>query len=267
MPFHYLPDLQFKTTIMRKPTVHFSQKNVRLWTTQKAARMKSCYRLNVRHFVHLNMYITGTSNPRKIYASIGAIVAWLAIALQLYVSLINRKVPVPETFLRFFSYFTILTNIMVALSYTAVWMAPAAGWMKRLTRVSSLTAVAVYIVMVGIIYNTVLRALYDPEGLPYLVDRTLHTVIPLSFILFWLLFVPKASLQWKYALLWLWYPVLYILYIIVLGALTGFYPYPFADVSQLGYSRALLNGLGITGAFFIFGLLFVALGRGASRKF
>src|ERR1700753_1652308 len=194
---------------------------------------------------------------RKTYAAAGAVVSWLALGLQFYLILENRVVSVPETILRYFSFFTILTNILVALTYTAIVF----DRMKKLTQPVMLTATTVYIVIVGIIYNTILRFLWEPAGLALVVDESLHTVIPLSFLVFWIGFVPKSGLRWVHAFQWLVYPAAYVLYVIVLGALTAYYPYPFADAGQLGYPRALLNGLGIIAAFYVLGLLFIGLSR------
>lgn len=210
------------------------------------------------------MQIFSTSARR--YAAIAAIAGWVVLALQLYLAIDNRTVSVPVVVGRFFSYFTILTNIMVALSYTVVWLNPARAPLHFMLRSSSLTAVTVYIAMVGVIYNTVLRSLYELRGLALIVDRALHSVLPASLLLFWLVFVPKAGLTWGHAFRWLWYPVAYIMYVILLGALTGFYPYPFANADRLGYPTALLNGLWITGAFLGMSLLFIAVARGMSKK-
>lgn len=212
------------------------------------------------------MYLTGTSTPRKLFAATGALLGWITLILQFYLMMNNRIVSLPETTLRFFSYFTILTNTLVAITYTVLWVDPPTGRFKALTRVSALTAVTVYILIVGIIYNVILRALWEPKGLQYLVDEALHTVIPLLFFIFWLVFVPKASLEWRQSLSWLGYPIAYVLYILILGAITRFYPYPFADAGQLGYPRALLNGLGIVAAFFLLSLLLIALGKRLPRK-
>lgn len=207
-----------------------------------------------------------TSATAKKYAAIAAVTGWTILLLQLYLIILNRKTGIPETVLRYFSYFTILTNILTALSYTAIWLSPANGKLQPLTRTSSLTAVTVYIVMVGIIANTLLLGLLNLSGLTLLVDNFLHIFLPASMLLFWILFVTKTGLKWSNVLGWLWYPAAYVIYLILLGVLTGFYPYPFANVTKLGYSQALLNGVYITSAFAILSLLFVAISKAVEKK-
>ena len=45
------------------------------------------------------------------------------------------------------------------------------------------------------------------------------------------------------------------------GAVTGFYPYPFLEVRQLGYERVLLNMGLLTAAFAVLGLILVGIDR------
>jgi hypothetical protein len=43
------------------------------------------------------------------------------------------------------------------------------------------------------------------------------------------------------AVVWLGYPLVYAAYSLIHGAVTGFYPYPFINVSNLGYDKLLIN--------------------------
>jgi hypothetical protein len=47
---------------------------------------------------------------------------------------------------------------------------------------------------------------------------------------------------------------------------SGYYPYPFIDVNQLGYPGVLLNGLGLIIAFLVLSSLFVGIGKLISRN-
>lgn len=70
-----------------------------------------------------------------------------------------------------------------------------------------LTAILVYIMTVGLTYNTVLRSLWKPQGLQLLADNLLHSIIPFLYLVFWIFFVKKQSLQWKDVFSWLVYPL------------------------------------------------------------
>ena len=65
----------------------------------------------------------------RICAGAGALLGWFALALQLYLMLIQA--PQGEamlgTVITFFSFFTILTNLLVAVVFTALVIRPSAG--------------------------------------------------------------------------------------------------------------------------------------------
>jgi hypothetical protein len=200
------------------------------------------------------------------YLVIVAILAWLGLAIQFYIIITNRTVSIPETIVRYLSYFTILTNILVALYCTFVLLKPDSRWGKYFSRPNVVGAITVYIAVVGITYNTVLRHLWNPHGLEMVGDELTHLVTPALFLLYWLIFLPKEELKWKDAFPWLIYPLVYFAWVIIFGALSGFYPYYFINVNDLGYSKVLLNSSMLTIVFLLFSLLFIAIGKFMKSK-
>ncbi len=197
----------------------------------------------------------------RVYITIGALLAWFAVILQLYLIIENRVRPIFDTIIQFFSFFTILTNILVAICFTMLLLQNDSGRKNFFTKPKVLTAVTVYITIVGLVYNIILRFLWKPEGTQLIADELLHSVNPVVFVLFWLIFVPKKALQWKDAFPWLIYPFFYCVYILIRGALSGLYPYPFIDVTKIGYNNALINTGFLFVAFLLISLLFIAIGR------
>ena len=197
----------------------------------------------------------------RTYAAIGAITGWLAVIAQFYLIIVHRTTTVPETVVRFFSYFTILTNILVALSFTALLLRPGSQWRAFFSRADVQTALAVYIAVVGLVYNLILRATWKPEGLQRVVDELLHSVMPLLYVLFWFIYVSRHALEWKRVPYWLIYPFIYFVYVLIRGALSGFYPYPFINVKEHGYVLVLLNSVNVLGAFLLLSVLFVLIGK------
>jgi len=211
--------------------------------------------------------MNGNQHTRKrIFLAGGAIIGWTAVSLQLHLILQNRVASVPETVIRFFSFYTILTNILVALCFTILLTGTTSRAGHFFGQSKNLTAIAVYIGMVGIVYNLILRFLWKPQGLQRVVDELLHVVTPLLFISYWLLIVSKQTLNWKDVFPWLVYPLVYVVVILVRGAVSGFYPYPFINVGKLGYPRVLFNSLGLFLLFLIFSLFLVALAKWMNRK-
>lgn len=200
--------------------------------------------------------------PEKIFLTLIAVLGWFALIAQFYVIIENRTMSIAATIIMYFSFFTILTNLIVAIASTCIVLTPHHFFAKPAT----LTAITVYILIVGIVYNIILRFLWNPMGLQRVADELLHTVVPVLFLLFWILFVKKNDLKWKNAFFWLLYPALYSVYILIRGEFTKLYPYPFVDINKIGYEKALTNASGIFIAFLTLSLLLIAIGKMSPKK-
>lgn len=153
----------------------------------------------------------------------------------------------------FFSYFTILSNLLVAVSFAV----PGAFWRSARTR----GGVTLYIAVVGLVYEGVLRRLWHPEGAQFIADLLLHDAVPLTVVAHWLFLRERGALRWRDPLAWLAYPAAYLVYALLRGATTGWWAYPFIDASALGYARVLLNAAGLMVVFLGLGSVMVALDR------
>lgn len=201
----------------------------------------------------------------KFFISAGMLLAWFAVILQFYLILVNRAASVPETIIRFFSFYTILTNMLVAICFTLL-LFQKSKWYTFFSSPKTLTAITVYIVIVGAVYNLVLRNIWQPQGMQLLVDELLHSVDPVLFLLFWIFFVNKSELKWKNVFPWLIYPLVYLIYILIRGSFANWYPYPFVDVIQLGYSKVLINSVLLSITFIAVSLVFIAMSKFGNKK-
>lgn len=206
----------------------------------------------------MNTYQTGS---KKIFLLVLVILGWFALVAQLYLILLNRSTTVLSTIIRYVSFFTILTNFLVVVCSTVLLFYKKGRWVTFFYNPKTLTAIVMYITIVGLVYNLILRFLWQPEGLQLIVDELLHSAIPLLFIIFWSVFVPKAFLKAKDILPWLLYPLIYIIYILIRGSVNDVYPYPFIDVAALGYGKVIFNSGMLVIVFVIFSLLFVWMDR------
>jgi len=197
------------------------------------------------------------SISNSIFLFLGAVITWIAIGLQFYLIIVNRVASVPETIIRFFSFFTILTNILVAVYYSALAFSISSKAKYFFSKPGVTTAVTVYITLVGLGYQFLLRHIWNPQGWSMVADELLHSVTPLYTLLIWLFRIPKENL--KLSMLWSWslYPVIYLILIVLRGAISGFYPYYFIDVGKLGYKQVLVNSLILLFAFFVLSGLFI----------
>ena len=184
-------------------------------------------------------------NRNRLFAAIAALLGWLALALQLLLS-IQLSVANGQGALAgvwtYLGYFTILTNVLVALALTADVRGPRGAVSRFFTRPDVHTAIAMSIVIVAAIYNLMLRQLWQPHGWQIVADNTLHVVMPALFLLYWWLAVPKATLRWPQVIVWQLYPAAYFAYVLARGAVDHWYPYPFLDVTKLGYLLVLVDG-------------------------
>ena len=53
----------------------------------------------------------------------------------------------------------------------------------------------------------------------------MHYLIPLMFLLDWVLTETGGIYLWKFLGYWIIYPLIYLAQVIIIGTLTGFYPY------------------------------------------
>ncbi|HEY5406898.1 MAG TPA: Pr6Pr family membrane protein [Ginsengibacter sp.] len=197
----------------------------------------------------------------KLLLTVISLLGWFALIVQFYLIISNRVTSIPETIIRYFSFFTILTNLIVAICCTNLLTEGNSGMKIFFGKQTTLTAITVYITIVGLVYNLILRFLWKPEGLQWIVDELLHSVIPLLFIAFWLLFVAKGKLLWKSVLAWLLYPLIYLVFVLLRGIPSSFYPYPFIDVDKIGYYQTAINSSGMLLAFLAVSILFLIANR------
>ena len=168
--------------------------------------------------------------------------------------------------LHYFTYFTIQNNLIVAIAFTSLLFSPSSALGRFFSKQQTRAAVTVYILVVGVIYNTILRFLWAPTGMQQLVDELLHTVVPLLAFLYWLVFAPKSVLNWKHVFTWLIYPLVYVICVLLRGAQSGFYPYPFINKTLLGLTKVMVNAVGITFVFLFISLLLVGIAKFLNKK-
>lgn len=186
-----------------------------------------------------------------------AFLGWAAIILQFYLMMENRVESELETTIRFFSFFTILTNTLVAVFFTIQAF--------NSNTVKALTPLTIYITIVGLVYQILLRHTWNPTGLQKIVDELLHSVIPVLTIIYWYLYEEKSKLKYSHIRGWVVFPLLYLAYILLRGHYSGFYPYPFVNVTALGMTRVLINSAFILAAFLLISVTFTWIGRLKAR--
>ncbi len=193
-----------------------------------------------------------------------AIVGWCGLVIQLDLVLLARWTSGASLLgglVNFFSFFTVLTNTLVAVVLTCVATRQPSKGRTFFLQPWVTSGIAVSIIVVGVAYNLLLRQLWQPQGLQWLANELLHDVMPVLFTLYWWFCVPKGSLRVRHIGVWVLYPVLYFAYTLLRGHLLGVYPYPFIDVEKLGYAQAFINACGVLAGFVLVALIIVGVDR------
>lgn len=179
---------------------------------------------------------------RRIVTIAGFVLGLAGLVLQASISFplrISQGRDVVDAVLWFFTYFTILTNIMVALIYLSdlVKWSWLGWWRAAVTR--GMMAGSIALVM-GF-YHFVLAATWEPEGWALVGDVTLHYATPILYLGWWLVFQAKGQLRIA-DIPWMFVPPLaWLGWAMARGAIVAEYPYPVLEAHVLGYPQAFLN--------------------------
>ncbi|MEO5710571.1 MAG: Pr6Pr family membrane protein [Nocardioidaceae bacterium] len=200
-----------------------------------------------------------TRRPDRLWHLLTAVVAGFAVVFQLWLVVDGAATLLPESqpalvtrLVRFVSYFTILSNILVCVVAAGLVRGVPDTRLWRVLRLDAVLAIAV----TGVVHWFLLRPLLDLHGASYLADKLLHLVVPLLAVVGWLALGPRRQFGRADVLPALVFPVGWLAWTLVHGALSGWYPYPFVDVEVHGYVAVALNCLGVA-------VLFVVLAAGA----
>ncbi|HET7902734.1 MAG TPA: Pr6Pr family membrane protein [Candidatus Nanopelagicales bacterium] len=192
--------------------------------------------------------------------AVNALAAWFGVLLSAYLSVsgyyLGKEDPakvsilgnVPsghdqwyERLFDWLTYFTIWSNIVVAVVLTVLWLRPGVfarrdgtGFVWRALRLDSV----LMIVITGIVYNLVL-ATGGKTGADLVSDTTLHVVVPVLTLVVWLLAGPRGLLDLRVIAASLVLPIGWAAMALVRGAVVGAYPYPFLDVAKNGFASVL----------------------------
>ncbi len=198
-----------------------------------------------------------------------ACLAWFSVLLQLVLSIqlaTTNGNPAVQGLVTYFGFFTVLTNIFVALVLTLPALAASNPAGRFFARPPVQACAATSIALVSLAYHVLLRNVWDPQGWQWVADVLLHYVMPVLFCLFWLwVGVGKRGLRWWAPLAASVYPLIYLGYVLARGLWLDSYPYHFIDVNVLGYATVLRNALGLLVGFVLMGYVLRAVGQRVER--
>ncbi|WP_299169308.1 Pr6Pr family membrane protein [uncultured Arthrobacter sp.] len=163
----------------------------------------------------------------------------------------------------FFGFFTMQSNIMTAL---VIFVAAVFELGRRRTPawlVPVRAATTTYMVVVGVVYNSLLAGLAGGVDLAW-ANWVLHVAFPIYALLDWLLSRDRRRLPFSTIGLILIYPLTWCAVVLVRGATDGWVPYPFLSPTT-GYGSVTVYVVVIAVAFAAFGALIIWVSRVSLR--
>ena len=162
-----------------------------------------------------------------------ALLALVGLGIEYRVTVAGHPGQIVGRTIVFLSFFTILTNALVMLA--SLGAAFGAGRLHRWTAGPAMsTAISVHITVVAVIFQLLLAKLVHLSPLGWWGNMLVHQLVPALWLAGWLGLAPHGGIGRWAPLRWLIYPLAYTAWILIHGAATGWYPYPFMDVGQYG---------------------------------
>lgn len=153
---------------------------------------------------------------------------------------------------KFFAFFTILSNSFGLVLFLVL----AARWRSHGTVTTDLLrgASVVYLTVTFIVVVILLSGAELQVAVPW-VDFVVHKLFPVVVVIDWLIDPPVTRLAVRQALLWLAYPLIWVVLTLVRGAIDNWYPYPFLNPANGGYGSVAV----VSAAIFVGSLVIIAI--------
>ncbi len=162
-----------------------------------------------------------------------------------------------ERLLDWSTFFTILSNVVVAVVMVTLTLRPSlftrddrVGGLWRTLRLDSV----LMIIITGVVYNLLLAS-GEKTGWDLVSNSLLHIIMPIVTPIIWLLAGPRGLINVRVIAASLILPLVWAAYALVRGQVVGAYPYPFLDVSTNG----LASVLGFIAVIVVIAILLAAL--------
>ena len=147
----------------------------------------------------------------------------------------------------FYIYYTHLSNyVCMTVMFLTLHQTAKASRRKEdgyCTTAPTFTFLCVILILVTFLVYNILLADQNTvvEYFTSLSNMLLHVILPVMFILHWLLFYPHGALRWYHPLLCAGMPFIYLVFIVIRAALLKnaanavLYPYFFLNADELGW--------------------------------
>lgn len=182
-----------------------------------------------------------------------AAVALTALVLQLVLVVEGSAVLVDDDppglgtrLARFIAYFTIQSNVLVALAAVLLTREPQRdGPGFRALRLAGTVGITV----TGLVHFFLLRPLLDLDGADWAADKLLHMVVPVLAVIGWFAFGPRPRVDRRAIAVAFAWPLAWLAVTLAVAGSTRWVPYPFLDFRAEGWGHVAVVCVGITALF------------------
>jgi hypothetical protein len=143
------------------------------------------------------------------------------------------------TVVRFFSYFTVLSNALAVILLVMLASRPGRDASPGFAVFRG--AVTVYMIVTGLVYAILIAPVAGDVGVPEpWIDWIIHVLAPVAIAADWIVNPPTVALPRESLWIWLPFPAAYLVYSLIRGPIVDWYPYPFLDPAGAGYGAVAM---------------------------
>jgi hypothetical protein len=200
--------------------------------------------------------------PRnKIFTSLCLFSVSIGLLIQFTVAF-TREDADALTIFRLFSFFTIDSNLLLFFYFASLlFVSESSGIGSFFKNFSVSTAILSYLTFVFIIYHLLLVNSWNPTGWQLIAAEIFHKINPVLMLFFWIYGVEKEKKSYNTVLYWLIFPLVYLIYVIILANMGFNIPYPFFDLSKVSFIQVLITVLIFMVLFSIIGIFYLWIGK------
>jgi hypothetical protein len=224
---------------------------------------------------------TATRTSVNPWFTLNAAVAWLGLAIQFILSSTGMYPSEATTasqlgyanaagaagalgrIIDFFSYFTIWSNLIVAVVMTLLALNPQRDSARlRILRIDTLMMISI----TGLVYALIIAPYVTNRGWENVSNSLLHQITPLVTIIVFIIAGPRKWFNVKGIFAALIIPIVYVIYTLIRGAIIGAYPYDFFNVVKYGYGAVLINVVAIAVLGLVIAFIYMGIDRLMTRR-
>jgi uncharacterized membrane protein SirB2 len=147
---------------------------------------------------------------------------------------------------RFIAYFTIQSNLLVAVATTLLARDPLRdGAAFRALRLAGTVGITV----TGLVHFFLLRPLLTLDGADWVADKMLHMLVPVLAVVGWFAFGPRPRVDSRAIAVAFAWPIAWLAVTLAVAGATDWVPYPFLNFREEGGGSVVVVCLGITALF------------------